>query len=777
MKTIDKIILLFYFIFCNYNSFAVNVSKYNVIWNSPSKDASGVMPIGNGDIGAGVYAIENGDLYLLLSKNDAYNYCGDLFKTGRIKISFSPNPFKEYKGYVQTLDIETGSLKIKSGETDITVWVDANNPVCHVSVNSARQIEVSVEHDLWKRFNYCVFNTFNNKGEVSGKVDYGEATQDSIVGTNDGLMWLFNVGNKSVYENDLKYYDVEYLSEKYDDPYKYNIFGNYVKSDNMQLEKGRLTGKSKSFDIRIYSLTKKTKNPEEWIDDIKELSERKINYKKDWKRHCEWWNSFWNRSWIMASDNKLSESEREKFFGEHDNGKRREKDLAALISQNYQMFRYFMATQGRGSVPVKFNGGLFTQQLLVPFSDNMKRSGEKDTLSYGMLTHPDDRLWGRRFTFQNQRLLYWPLLGSGDTDLMNSFFDYYFNLLPHRKAVTKEWFGHEGVYYRENIEPTGMERDCGNTGKPLKAEPGSMAGHYHDFYFTCTLELLSMMINYAEYTDDEEFVSGKLVPYAREVLKFYINHYKTDNSGKLVLDPAMVLETFWKAKNPAPDISGLIYCTRNLIRLEYGNEEDIAFWKKLNSMLPDIPLGTDGKKKYILPAEEYSNKMNAENGELYPVFPFNLYGKAYGNEDIVINTMERRTVKDAFGCTCWTQDQIDWAYSGDSAKVVEGLEKRFRTSSTQCRFPIYGKEGPDSCPDFDHFGSGSIAFQRMLVQETPEKICLFPAWPLSWDVDFKIYTSHGEIECSLKNGKITDLKISDKIDRKKLMIPEDLLQY
>ena len=237
----------------------------------------------------------------------------------------------------------------------------------------------------------------------------------------------------------------------------------------------------------------------------------------------------------------------------------------------------------------------------------------------------------------------------------------------------------------------------------------------------------------------------------------------------------MLLETFWKAKNPAPDISGLIYCTRNLIRLEYGNEEDMALWKKLHSMLPDIPLGTDGRNKYILPAEEYHNKMNAENGELYPVFPFNLYGKAYGNEDIVINTMERRTVKDAFGCACWTQDQIDWAYAGASTEVVEGLEKRFRTASTQCRFPIYGKEGPDSCPDFDHFGSGSIAFQRMLVQETPEKIYLFPAWPLSWDVDFKIYTSHGEIECSLKNGKIINLKISDKIDRKNIIIPNGVI--
>ena len=48
-----------------------SVNRYNVIWNTPSKDATGVMPIGNGDIAAGVYAIENDDLYLLLAKNDA----------------------------------------------------------------------------------------------------------------------------------------------------------------------------------------------------------------------------------------------------------------------------------------------------------------------------------------------------------------------------------------------------------------------------------------------------------------------------------------------------------------------------------------------------------------------------------------------------------------------------------------------------------------------------------------------------------------------------------
>ena len=50
---------------------AQRICRYNVVWTSPSKNAAGVMPIGNGDIAAGVYVIENGNLYLLLAKNDA----------------------------------------------------------------------------------------------------------------------------------------------------------------------------------------------------------------------------------------------------------------------------------------------------------------------------------------------------------------------------------------------------------------------------------------------------------------------------------------------------------------------------------------------------------------------------------------------------------------------------------------------------------------------------------------------------------------------------------
>jgi alpha-L-fucosidase 2 len=69
--------------------------------------------------------------------------------------------------------------------------------------------------------------------------------------------------------------------------------------------------------------------------------------------------------------------------------------------------------------------------------------------------------------------LYWPLLAGGDFDLLKPFFDYYANLLEMRRAITKAWFEHDGAHYRENIEPTGTERESSRSGVlPPKTKPG-----------------------------------------------------------------------------------------------------------------------------------------------------------------------------------------------------------------------------------------------------------------------------------------------------------------
>ena len=218
-------------------------------------------------------------------------------------------------------------------------------------------------------------------------------------------------------------------------------------------------------------------------------------------------------------------------------GRREEKDGASLTAQSYNVFRFLMACQSRGIVQSKFNGGLFTQQLHVKLTDKNNRSGTSAKMDGYLLTHEDDRLWGRRFTYQNQRLLYWPLLASGDFDMMKPFFDYYTNLLPVRKAITKAWFGHEGAYYRENIEPTGAERDCGMDGRPPRRKPGESATFYHDYYFTSGLETLAMMEDYVNFTGNLSYRDNIMVPFAREILLFFDRHYSRGADGRLRIDP------------------------------------------------------------------------------------------------------------------------------------------------------------------------------------------------------------------------------------------------
>ena len=721
------------------------MSRYNVVWTTPSKDATGVMPFGNGDIAAGVYAIENGDVYLLLAKNDAYTYRGDIFNTGRVRISLSPNPFEQGKTFRQTLDLPTGSIQIEADGVTLRIWADANRPVYHVEINSPRDIAVTAQPEFWKRI-----GSRTSTAAV-------EPAPDVRVERNGRILWYYPVGDRSVYPDDLKYYEVEHMAATFPDPYRFNTFGNLLESPSLKLEDGALRGTGKTFDIRIHALTMQTPKPETWIEAIEQQAARPANADDDWEKHCAWWTDLWNRSWIVASDNTVPAEARGRLSGEAVGGRREDEDGAALVAQSYNVFRFLMACQSRGRVQAKFNGGLFTQQLRIKPNSRRRRPHAVEQSDGTLLTHEDDRLWGRRFTFQNQRLLYWPLLASGDFDLMKPFFDYYWNLLPMRRAITKAWFGHDGAYYRENIEPTGGERDCGRGGKPLKVKPGENRGqgYYHSFYFTSGLQTTAMMLDYVNYTGDTEFRDGVLVPFAREVLLFFDQHYPRDGAGKIRLDPAMVLETWWIAVNPARDVAGLRFCLDGLLALAAGTPEDQATWRRFRDEIPEVFLRTVEGRQAIAPAEKWTKKRNAENGELYPVFPFRCFGLALGTGDIAAWTMKHRSCKNAFGCACWTQDQIHWAYAGNAGEAAEGLVRRFRIATPACRFPLYGREGPDACPDFDHFGAGSVALQRMLVQEAGDKILLLPAWPAPWDVDFKLHLARRTVlRGTVKDGKL-----------------------
>lgn len=735
---------------CAAETHAADMSRYNVVWNSPSKDATGVMPVGNGDIAAGVCAIEDGNLYLLLAKNDALSYCGDIYKTGRVRLSFDPNPFVKGKPFQQTLDLPTASVHIEADGIKLRIWADANRPIYHVEIDSPRSLSVSARPEFWTRYTQW-------KGI--------DPMPSKLVVRGNKLLWNSTVGDKSFYPEEMKrIYGLENPEKILPDPYRFNTFGNLLESPDLSVSNGVLVGKEAKFDVRIHALTMQTPDSNAWVEAIEQLAAQPVNLTADWQKHCDWWASFWSRGWIIASDRAVPAEDREKLKSEASaSGMREEKDGAALVAQSYNFFRFAMAAQSRGRIQTKFNGGLFTQQYRLSDRRFKNKGIEAFKKHYpfaiqqsdgSWLSVEDYRAWGRRFTFQNQRLLYWPLLMSGDFDLMQPFFDHYWRVLPMRQAITRLYFGHGGAFYRENVSPlTGSCHDCG----PLpKTKPGeNYQGGYHHYYFTCGLETVAMMADYVSYTGDLRFRDEVLVPFAREILLFYDQHYPRDSRGKVRLDPNQAIETWWVTVNSAPDVAGLRFCLDQLLGMMAGTPQDRETWKKFRAEMPEVPTRTVDGYQIIAPAEKYEHKGNGENAELYPVFPFRCFGLSLGTQNLVQRTMEHRTCKDTFGGICWTQDQIGWTLAGNAREAANGLMRRFRRASSSLRMPLYGNESTDGIPDWDHFGSGSIALQRMLAQEGNGKIFLLPAWPAEWDADFKLHLMHNTILTgTVKSGKL-----------------------
>ena len=50
---------------------AQTIGDYDVVWRSPSSDASGAMPLGNGELGINLWVEPSGDLLFYLSRQKA----------------------------------------------------------------------------------------------------------------------------------------------------------------------------------------------------------------------------------------------------------------------------------------------------------------------------------------------------------------------------------------------------------------------------------------------------------------------------------------------------------------------------------------------------------------------------------------------------------------------------------------------------------------------------------------------------------------------------------
>ena len=723
------------------------LEKYNVVWDTPSKGTWGTMPCGNGDIGLNVWVEESGDLLFYIGKTDSWDDNSRLLKVGRARIHLEPNPLSEDKYFRQTLRLAEGTIEILCGQGDnqvkLRVWGDANHPVIHVAAESRKPVKATAKIELWRTEPYELpsieVSDVHFDHDIPGNKHFPTVVEpDTIIsGLSDSIGWYHH--NKKSVGPALCAELQDMQGFKQEDPILHRTFGAVLRASRAQKidDLNLLSTESNSHLFSIYVLTRHPSSPEDWLKAVERTIEttEKIPFQTRLQAHRTWWQQFWNRSWIDIHS-KSSDDE------------------AYILSRAYALQRFINACAGRGQYPIKFNGSIFT----VP---NPGSPGDADY-----------RRWGPGYWWQNTRLPYISMCTSGDFDLLEPLYRMYCgDVLEMARYRTKHYFGHDGAYFNECVYFWGaaFNESYGWTPREKRTVVENES-RWHRWEWQGGIELLYMLLDHYEHTLDEKLLKERVLPLAHEILTFYDQHYGVDERGKIIMEPAQALETWWDCRNPMPEVSGILAVTERLLNLagDKVSPEEKALWQRMHDKMPELPTREVDGVRMLAAAERFADKHNIENPELYAVFPYRRVSIGRPGLELAIEALNRREDRGNFG---WRQDDIFMAYLGLSEQAREYVVGRARNWHQESRFPAFWGPNYDWIPDQDHGSVLLKATQAMLMQVDGRKIYLLPAWPKDWDVDFKLHAPYKTmVEGQVRQGRIMKLKVTPASRRQDIEI-------
>ncbi len=290
---------------CPWMTHAAPLDEFNVTWDSPSVNHHGSMPLGNGDISLNTWVAEDGDLQFYIGKTDAWDDNARLLKVGKVRVHLEPNPFAGKSTFRQTLSLRDACAKLEAGEgtrrTSVQVWVDANHPVIHVTVDSAVPVEATALVDTWRTrpqelTELQISDALTNRIGADQKPATMVVEPDAVLTDQVGRVGWYHRNVKSVGPQLLA--EVQGLTGfPQTDPLLHRTFGAMVTAvggervNDLCLRSSRGT----SHRFSIFVLTRHPATPDHWLADMDELIRNVESQGFAIRRtaHERWWDSFW----------------------------------------------------------------------------------------------------------------------------------------------------------------------------------------------------------------------------------------------------------------------------------------------------------------------------------------------------------------------------------------------------------------------------------------------------------------------------------------------------
>ncbi len=725
MKKTSLLILLFSL------SLALNAGDYtpsDYVWTTQSRNSSESMPCGGHDIGMNIW-VEQGDILIYLSQSGWFDENNTLLKAGRLRVHFDGQPLDQ-SDFEQRLCLDQGAVTIKGGGVAVRIWADVYHPTVFIDLTSKTARTATVSYESWRHRDRKVTKAECQQCSWKWLIPSDCVTYaDSIMPQSDRLTFSHQNRSETIFDFTVSYERLDDIKSQL-----YNPLSQRKMCGSMRLPgftyTGTLEGRYASTDYQAWryehqklrhatvSLT---------LDNGETASVSTPRYvKESQRRSAHWWHAFWQRSWIQTDSD--------------------DPDLHRIL-RNYELMRFLLGCNAYGQWPMKFNGGLFT------FDPEYAEPAKDDGTAANPFT-PDYRKWGGgTMTAQNQRLLYWPLLKSGDYDLLRPQLDTYLRLLPTVVARTRHYWGHGGASFTEQLENFGLPNPAEYGKHAEGSDYGVERNAWLEYEWDTALEFGMMALMAAKYEGDT-LRYAQYYPLVEECLRFFDEHYQyqakkmgakaLDENGHLIIYPGSACETYKMAYNPSSTIAALKAVASAYTRSPLPIER-----------IPDIPLSLSNGDTCIAPAKAWARIQNTETPQLYPVFPWRIYGLGRSGLETARNTY----LKDPHAIAMrsskgWKQDPIWAACLGLTEEAQRLCQEKF--ADGPYRFPAFWEPGFDWAPDLNRGGSAMIGLQEMLLQETPAgELLLFPAWPKEWNVSFRLRATDGRIvEAQIENGVV-----------------------
>lgn len=693
------------------------------VWTTQSQNSSGSMPCGGHDVGMNVW-VENGDILFYVSKSGMLDENNTLLKAGRFRLNIKGQPFSG-TDFEQRLCLDDGAIYIKGKGISIRLWADVYQPKVFVEMNATHKVDATLSYESWRYKDRPVTKAECQQGSYKWNIPADCTTfADSIKAAKSSIDFWHTNRSYTVFDYTVSREGLDAIKDELYNPIGGKTFGGSITMPGFRFT-GTSTGTYASTDYKAWHYSATGIRQATVSIDLYtgETASTALSAKKSKAQSTKWWHQFWQRSFITAE-------------GE-----------GATMARNYELFRYMLGCNAYGEYPTKFNGSLFTFDPVYadpkcPFT-------------------PDFRKWGGgTMTAQNQRLVYWPMLKSGDTDMMKAQFDTYLRMLPNATRRTKFYWNHDGASFSEQIENCGLPNPTEYGKHKPGDDPGMDRNAWLEYQWDTALEFCSMIMQAHKYSGMD---IAEYEPLIRQTLIFFDEHYQyvakklgvkpLNADGKLMLYPSSGCETYKMAYNPSSVIAALKTVAEQWI--EYKGDSLNNFL----SRIPPIPLRTIEGDTCIAPAIVWARIQNIETPQLYPVFPWRVYGMGRENLHIAQNTyLKDPHAVEMHSTKGWKQDNIWAACLGLTDEAFK--LNREKLADGPYRFPAFWDPGYDWAPDCNKGGASMIGLQEMLLQEKPDGgLLLFPAWPKNINAKFRLKATGGRtVEAEIKNGTIIENK-------------------